>query len=161
MVSRSSIFGSTWNVLYDLINSNVSDPDNRNSKWIFPSYPEFTIKEGENKKLMKTKYPLIIIPEVITSEDIETFTGSFITFKFSIEVYCTARGELKIGGAERSDSISDDIYEAIVGNKSDLETEGIFYTKIIGRDVGTFQRDGITVHYSILNFEAKWYNSRV
>ena len=140
-ITRAELFTSAWSIIFNLINNNVTVPGGK-TKSIYSEFPKFKVES-------KANYPLIVIPNFNASESIVAFEMGKIEFRFSIEVYSLSSKE--------ADEIANDIFETIEANIAALASDKFFNPKFISRtNTGNFERDGTSLHGTVLEYSAQF-----
>jgi len=122
---------ASWDTIYSLIGDNLTDPKDRDKKWIYSSYPD------ERSKTFPG-YPII----TITSPDISSKNISMgaktneATLMFAINVFSDSMATL--------DTLVDDIYNILNNNQNLTDLKNL---EIVRMSTETFDRGkGTKVH---------------
>ena len=149
-VAQTTLFSSSFSVIYNLLNSNVVDPisSTRNAspstKWIFSAYPAADIELG------KIKYPIIIIEPIDASWENFTFTKNMTSLGISITIYSNT--------ASRLDSIFDSVNAVMDAKRQYLKTQNITEVKLDSSSTDFVMHGGVRVHYRNANYSGKFYS---
>ena len=102
---------SAWNTIYNLINNNVSDPENRGKKWIFGTSPDVNAKNF-------CGYPIIVIynPE---------FSEEKLAFLNLRERPLIIRILVITTKAEQLSTLTDSVIQAIENGEASLRDAGL------------------------------------
>ena len=144
LVLISNLCSASWNSIYTVISSNVSDPTGK-SKYIFTTAPD---KIWEDK----SSFPIIVIYPIESngSETISITRGTKdFGLRLAIEVYST--------NAEQLDSISDSILSTIESNELVLYNDGIDNFELTNVNVDTIDRGKFRVHTRRLEWDFSFF----
>ena len=133
-VTNINVFSDVYAIFYNLINTQVTDPSNRNKQWLFSSFPE---EDLANDKLT---FPIIII-EPADGGTLErvTQTKTRIPLVIRINVY-SAR-------MVQADSLLCNVNAVIDNNRINLKyTEGLDFVILEGTDTDFDIRGGTRAH---------------
>lgn len=132
-INNSTIRSSVWVSIYDTINSNLSDPFNRNKQWIFSNFP--SIDDSF------CGYPIITVSRISLSKEYPLFDNSFSDkgFTISIAIYSTKAALVDT----LSDSLDTIMTPLIFDDYVFVEYSESNATTII---------NGQSIHYRILNY---------
>ena len=148
-IDTNKISSSFWNVLWRIINDNITDPKRRNIKWLWSAYPDEVLENANAAETIKEQYPIVVIEPVLPAHEPITVDQNMrnYTVSFTITVFADRSDHL--------DSINDEIDKIIYDNMSALFKTGITYPTLVNSDYDYFMRSGVKVHYKTLNYEAE------
>ena len=131
-MASSNLVSQAWQNVYEVINSNVSDPKSR-SKWIYAAFPA-------SRKGTADVFPCVIIES--PSIDAEQFVmGSQKRYIWTIpiEVYDTKMATC--------DSVSDSVFEQLNSNSGSFTANGMFQPLITAMPTTHTIISGNILHY--------------
>ena len=139
-VTSSTIFSNSWQVMFDFLEAQLTDPSSRSAKWIYGGFPDSRIDD-------KTAYPLIVLNPVVVMPQKLTFSKRKNLVRFSIDIYTTNPNHL--------DSIADEIIYDVEHNINTFHTNHLWKTN---SDPTTsypsaLPRAGFNVKHRAVNFE--------
>ena len=145
-IAITEIFSSSWNVIYNSIIANVSNPGTA-SKFIFSSEPD---------QLHPTKddYPIVVINPVESdlSETLTVTQGTKVfPLRLLIDVFSTKNEQL--------DTVSDDVFDAVESKEQSMHVHGLYNFSLARADNDTVFRGKIRVHRR--TFEWKFNYNKV
>jgi len=108
-VTQTNVFPDVFRTFYDLINSYVADPLDRNKQWIFSSFPEEDIAEG------KVKYPIIIIEPADMAWETLTMLKNWNMIELTLNAYSTR--------LDQADSLLAQINSTLDAQRNNLKCE--------------------------------------
>ena len=123
VVSKDTVISSTWETIYDLINSVIVDPKSRGVKWLFGSYPN-----PESKDFCG--WPVVIIE----SPDINV--NHFSIGKQLRQWPIAMKIAVFTDWSEHADTISDEIITILRNNELVLEQGGLYKFKVTSTPIG-------------------------
>lgn len=149
-VAPTTLFSSTFSVIYNLLNDNVTDPiaSDRNPKhtqWIFSAFP------GADIEPTKIKYPILVIEPIDAAWENWTFTKNQTDMTISITIYSTA--------ASRLDEIFDSVNAVMDGKRQYLKAQGLHAIKLDSASTDFVMHGGTRVHFRNATFSGKYYFS--
>jgi hypothetical protein len=118
-ITKSQLTKTSWELLYDLINTNVTDPKVRGIQWVFSAFPD-TRKWPENVDM----FPVIVIENSDVTNDRIVWADSTrnFTFRQIISVFATR--------ADQLDTITDSVLNTFNSNYNYLLTNNAAMLKI-------------------------------
>lgn len=134
------LFTTGWQSVFDIINTNLEDPDSRGTKFIYGSYPDEAMEDV-------SYYPLVIIDKTaFRNETIDAIDRNTQTYRMTIDivVFSTKASEL--------DSLSDSIVEIIMSNQTSLPWNPTFTTSTDN----FYTRGGKRIHTRTITFEFEY-----
>lgn len=69
-VNRTTIRANVFSEVYNILNTNLVDPKNRNKQWIFSSHPDYAAPNFVG-------YPIIVINKAKINKEYELFDDSY------------------------------------------------------------------------------------
>ena len=150
-VAPTTLFSSSFSVIYNLINNNVTDPiastknTSPSTKWVFSAYPDADI---EAKKI---KYPIIIIDPIDIVWENFTFSKNMAGMLINITIYSNTASQL--------DTIFDSINAVMNGQRPYLKAQGITEVKLDSSSTDFVMHSGTRVHFRNSTFSGKYYFS--
>ena len=150
-VAPTTLFSSTFSIVYNLINNYVTDPiaSTRNTspstKWIFSAFPQADI-EAE-----KIKYPILVIDPIDAVWEDWTFTKNQTEITIDITIYSTNASQL--------DSIFDSVNAVMDGQRQYLLAQGLHNIKLGSTSTDFVMHGGTRVHFRSATFMARYYFS--
>jgi hypothetical protein len=149
-VAPNKIFSSTFSLLYNLLNSQVTDPiaASRNktqgsSKWIFASFPDADITDA------KIKYPILIIEPANSSFLNWTFTKNIANMMLGFTVYSLSM--------EQADSAFDACVSTMDAQRPYLKANGLTQLILTGTTSDFIAHNGTKVHFRSATYTAQFY----
>ncbi|RLI20750.1 hypothetical protein DRO54_05470 [Candidatus Bathyarchaeota archaeon] len=135
MVNKDTVFEDTFNVIWDLINGNVPDPESRtNTQWIFASFPDTT-------KRTFGGYPIIIVsnPRLSLVRGMNFSKNMYgNTILVNLDIYDTK--------SSRIDTIGSLIYKAFRDNISTLKSQKLHNMRMNASTTSTGVINGKKIH---------------
>lgn len=130
-VSGSVLVSQVWQNVYEVINSNVTDPKSR-TKWVYSAFPQ-------SRKGTEDTFPCIVIESPTISRDNFVF-GSVYRHVWSIpiSVYDTTMATC--------DTVSDSVIYQIESNKGSLSPLKMFNYDILTTPTTHVVIDGNIIH---------------
>jgi hypothetical protein len=111
-VASNSLISQTWQNLYSIINSNVSDPKSRGVQWVFAAWPQ-------SRKGTADVYPCITI-------DSPDMRGQNVTMGQSKRMYTwTIPISISDTRMDTVDGLAGTVIYTIESNKGSLEANGM------------------------------------
>ena len=139
-----------WRLFYSIVNSRVSDPKSRGTKWVHANFPDEVIQDLTEEEQIKSEFPLIVVadPDASSGEPIvvDEKTEDDLN-EITIEVH-----------SDRSDTMTQ-IWQSIDNQirkgagKDLLEDCGLFNINLVGTDYDSAQRAGVKTHIKTLTYE--------
>ena len=149
-VAPNKIFSSTFSLLYNLLNSHVTDPiaASRNktqgsTKWIFASFPDADITDA------KIKYPILIIEPANSSFLNWTFTKNVANMMLGFTAYSLSM--------EQADSIFDACISTMDAQRPYLKANGLTQLLLTGTTSDFIAHNGTKVHFRSATYTAQFY----
>ena len=146
-VAPTQIFSGVFSVVYNLINSYVTDPNasTRNqtqgsTKWVFSAFPDADI---ENAKI---KYPIIVIEPANASWTNWTLTKNIAPIIISFTVYAT--------NMSVADGIFDQCNAVMDSQRTYLCSQGLHEVLLNLTDSDFVMRGGTRVHFRNATYNA-------
>ena len=145
MASLDNIVTSVWDTFYSVINSNISDPKNRNIKWIHTEFPNADVKTPND-------YPRLTIssPEIMHRR--LGIKGTYSEFTIDIGVHVTRK--------EMLDSLSESIIYNINSNLNTFRNNFIYHINLAGSTTDSINRGSFKEHFKILIYNASFFFRR-
>lgn len=137
-IPNSSVYTQMWNKVYDIINTNVTDPGGK-SKWIYTAFPEKRIDD-------EGAYPLVVITPIDLTYDPLTFVDlKEGPLRVTIDVYSRS--------AEELDTIVEDIANAMDDSDAAFTMSGVTAISLTGSLYSQHSREKLRVHNRTLEYE--------
>ena len=133
-VTQTNVFPDVFRTFYDLINSYVPDPLDRNKQWIFSSFPEEDIAEG------KVKYPILIIEPAEMAWESLTMLKAWNMIDMTFNAYSTKLDE--------ADRLLTQINSTLDGQRNNLKCDANIHFLTLIRTSTDFQMKGGTRAHS-------------
>ena len=135
MVNIDSLYEDTFNITWNLVQGNVTDPASRGSdKWIFAAFPD--TKSGGF-----IGYPIIIINPIESDLHAINFSKNFWTHDvgFVVELY-TSKGK-------QIDTVGDEIIKTLRDGASTYRAAHLHNISIGSSGTNSYIIEGKKVHY--------------
>ena len=131
-IANANLISGVFETLYDLITSQVSDPQiPARSKWWFSTYPD-------NRLQTKADFPIgIINPPNYSWQDF-TIKRKWAIIDISIDIYSTS--------AREADELVDSVLDALETNRVIFGQSGLIKYNVTGTNSSVFKNGEITLH---------------
>lgn len=148
LVSDQKRFDQLWRLFYSIVNSRVTDPKARGTRFVYKSYPDQVIKDTSTVEQLIPEYPIIVVNDPDLSDEpitADTKTTEYINEQV-IDIY-----------SERTDTMSN-LAQTIDYQltKSDainmFEEAGVFRVRLTDTDYDHEQHSGVKVHVKSLTY---------
>lgn len=148
LVSDQKRFDQLWRLFYSIVNSRVADPESRNAKWVYKSFPDKVIRNTSNAQELILEYPLIVVNDPDLSDEpitADTKTTEYVNEQV-IDIY-SARTDTMSSLAQSID------YQVTKSDAMDMfEEAGLFRVRLTDTDYDHEQHSGVKIHVKTLTY---------
>ena len=129
-----SLVNDAWNIIYQIISGNVTDPVSRGgSAWIFSSFP--AIQEGKEDDF--PGYPIITIESFQPDSSVLTHGAGYMSNKLNTEITVFSQSKQQL------DNVASNVFDALFNNRNVLTGSGLYNLTItpLGTDTDVISRN--------------------
>ena len=125
-VTKAQLAHSSWELLYDSVNTSITDPKSRGIQWIFAAFPD-TKKWPEGKDA----FPILVLdsPDVINEKIVFSDSKRNFIFRTYLSIFATRMDEV--------DSLADSFYQLLDSNYSYLAQNKLFVSIVRGSTISS------------------------